>query len=85
MAPIEEDLWMSLYTLTSMSFEGNEIKRVAVIGAGASGAITLDALLREQHFDVVRVFERRDRAGGVWYVSNTCFGNVLTRHAQVVR
>lgn len=76
---------MSLYTLTSMSFEGNEIKRVAVIGAGASGAITLDALLREQHFDVVRVFERRDRAGGVWYVSNTFFGNVLTRNAQVVR
>lgn len=55
-----------------MSFEGNEIKRVAVIGAGASGTIALDALLREQHFDVVRVFERRDRAGGVWYVFIVC-------------
>lgn len=49
-----------------MSFKENEIKRVAVIGAGASGAIALDALLREQHFDVVRVFERREKAGGVW-------------------
>ena len=42
------------------------IKRVAVIGAGPSGAITLDALMRERSFDVVRVFERRERPGGVW-------------------
>ncbi|WFD37020.1 hypothetical protein MCUN1_003912 [Malassezia cuniculi] len=42
------------------------IKRVAIIGAGASGVIALDAALREQAFDVVRCFERRERAGGVW-------------------
>ena len=42
------------------------IKRVAVISAGPSGAIALDALMRERTFDVVRVFERRERPGGVW-------------------
>ena len=42
------------------------IKRVAVIGAGPSGAIALDALMRERTFDVVRGFERRERPGGVW-------------------
>ncbi|KAI6323557.1 hypothetical protein MCOR34_001810 [Pyricularia oryzae] len=42
------------------------IKRVAVIGAGPSGAITLDALAKEQAFDVIRVFERREGPGGCW-------------------
>lgn len=41
-------------------------KRVAVIGAGPSGAITLDALVKEHAFDVIRVFERREAAGGCW-------------------
>ncbi|KAJ3961158.1 hypothetical protein N0V92_002132 [Colletotrichum tropicale] len=42
------------------------IRRVAVIGAGPAGAIATDALVKEQAFDVVRVFERRDLAGGTW-------------------
>ncbi|KXS95443.1 hypothetical protein AC578_4721 [Pseudocercospora eumusae] len=42
------------------------IKRVAVIGAGPAGAITLDALMQEKTFDLVRVFERRHEAGGCW-------------------
>lgn len=41
-------------------------RRVAVIGAGPAGAITLDALVQERVFDVVRVFERREAAGGCW-------------------
>ncbi|KAJ0358053.1 hypothetical protein COL154_009504 [Colletotrichum chrysophilum] len=43
-----------------------KIRRVAVIGAGPAGAIATDALVKEQAFDVVRVFERRDLAGGTW-------------------
>lgn len=46
------------------------IKRVAVIGAGPAGAIAVDALAQEQVFDVIRVFERREKVGGCWYVGN---------------
>jgi cation diffusion facilitator CzcD-associated flavoprotein CzcO len=42
------------------------IKRVAVIGLGPGGAIAIDALAREQTFDVIRVFERKDSPGGCW-------------------
>lgn len=42
------------------------IKRVAVIGAGPAGAIALDALARENTFDTIRVFERREKSGGIW-------------------
>jgi hypothetical protein len=42
------------------------IKRVAVIGLGPAGAITIDALAREKVFDTIRVFERREAAGGCW-------------------
>ncbi|EXJ89610.1 hypothetical protein A1O3_02677 [Capronia epimyces CBS 606.96] len=42
------------------------IKAVAVIGAGPAGAITIDALAEEKKFDVIRVFERREKAGGIW-------------------
>lgn len=41
-------------------------KNVAVIGAGPAGAITVDCLARENAFDVIRVFERREKAGGCW-------------------
>ncbi|WYZ34314.1 hypothetical protein EsH8_I_000590 [Colletotrichum jinshuiense] len=47
------------------------IKRVAVIGAGPAGAITIDALAREKAFDVIRVFERREMAGGCWVGDQT--------------
>ncbi|PWY92218.1 FAD/NAD(P)-binding domain-containing protein [Aspergillus heteromorphus CBS 117.55] len=42
------------------------IKSVAIIGAGASGAITASALAAEKSFDRIRVFERRETAGGTW-------------------
>lgn len=42
------------------------VKRVAVIGLGPSGAISIDALAQEQAFDVIRVFERREAPGGCW-------------------
>lgn len=41
-------------------------KRVAVIGAGPAGAITIDALAKERAFDLIRVFERREGPGGCW-------------------
>ncbi|KAK0724948.1 hypothetical protein B0H67DRAFT_632390 [Lasiosphaeris hirsuta] len=41
-------------------------KRVAVIGAGPAGAVTLDALAKEKAFDLIRVFERREAPGGSW-------------------
>ncbi|OAL40688.1 hypothetical protein AYO20_00424 [Fonsecaea nubica] len=40
--------------------------RVAVIGAGPAGAIATDALVKEQTFDTIRVFERNTIAGGTW-------------------
>ncbi|KAF2168521.1 hypothetical protein M409DRAFT_21271 [Zasmidium cellare ATCC 36951] len=46
--------------------EGKAIRRVAVIGAGPAGIISIDALVQEKAFDVVRVFERRCEAGGCW-------------------
>ncbi|EGW29844.1 uncharacterized protein SPAPADRAFT_63462, partial [Spathaspora passalidarum NRRL Y-27907] len=42
------------------------IKSVAIIGAGPSGLISLDSLIKEQKFDLIRVFERRKEAGGCW-------------------
>ncbi|EXJ78573.1 hypothetical protein A1O1_08974 [Capronia coronata CBS 617.96] len=44
-------------------------RRVAVIGAGPAGAIATDALVKEQAFDTVRVFERKSVAGGTWVYS----------------
>lgn len=44
------------------------IKRVAVIGLGPAGAISIDALAQEKSFDVIRVFERREGPGGCWSV-----------------
>lgn len=45
------------------------IRRVAVIGTGPAGAITTDALVKEQTFESIRVFERRDVPGGTWFVA----------------
>ncbi|KAI9049658.1 hypothetical protein LZ554_006683 [Drepanopeziza brunnea f. sp. 'monogermtubi'] len=42
------------------------IRSVAVIGAGAAGAVTAAALVAEQCFDRIQVFERRESAGGTW-------------------
>ena len=48
------------------------VKSVAVIGCGPAGAISIDALVREDAFDVIKVFERREKPGGCWFV--TTFG-----------
>lgn len=46
--------------------EAPRVRRVAVIGAGPAGAITTDALIKEQFFEEIRVFERKSVAGGTW-------------------
>ncbi|RFN54029.1 thiol-specific monooxygenase [Fusarium flagelliforme] len=43
-----------------------EIKSVAIVGAGAAGAITAAALKAENYFERIRVFERRETPGGTW-------------------
>ncbi|KAF2995054.1 hypothetical protein E8E13_001544 [Curvularia kusanoi] len=53
------------------------VKRVAVIGLGPSGAISIDALAQEQAFDVIRVFERREAPGGCWLEDHTPPPNIL--------
>ncbi|KAI5459229.1 hypothetical protein BGZ63DRAFT_491322 [Mariannaea sp. PMI_226] len=44
----------------------NPARRVAVIGAGPAGAIATEALVREQAFEIIRVFERQSAIGGTW-------------------
>ncbi|CAG7937353.1 unnamed protein product [Penicillium nalgiovense] len=44
----------------------SQIKSIAIIGAGPAGAIAVDALAQEKAFDVIRVFERQEKAGGCW-------------------
>lgn len=46
----------------------SKVKRIAIIGAGPAGAISIDAFAQEQAFDIIRVFERRERPGGCWLV-----------------
>ncbi|KAF2664442.1 FAD/NAD(P)-binding domain-containing protein [Microthyrium microscopicum] len=56
-----------MYDSTQFSFRVTHlIKSVAVIGAGAAGAVTAAALAAEGAFDVIRVFERRGEPGGTW-------------------
>lgn len=45
---------------------GVPVRRVAIIGAGPAGAIAIDSLAQERSFEVIRVFERRERPGGCW-------------------
>ncbi|KAK4458620.1 hypothetical protein QBC42DRAFT_209919 [Cladorrhinum samala] len=47
------------------------VRRVAVIGAGPAGAIAIDSLAQEKAFDIIRVFERREDAGGCWIDDGT--------------
>ena len=46
-------------------------KSVAVIGTGPSGISSVKALHDEKCFQTIRVFERRDRAGGMWHYDPT--------------
>ncbi|KAJ0332686.1 hypothetical protein COL5a_001406 [Colletotrichum fioriniae] len=43
-----------------------KIKSVAIIGAGAAGAVTAAAFKAEDYFERIQVFERRESAGGTW-------------------
>lgn len=58
-------------------------RRVAVIGAGPAGAIATDALVKEQAFDTIHVFERQHAAGGTWCVYNFHDFNVGIASNQV--
>ncbi|KAL7621349.1 hypothetical protein AAE478_008670 [Parahypoxylon ruwenzoriense] len=44
----------------------NKIRSVAVVGAGAAGAVTAAALKAENYFERIVVFERRETPGGTW-------------------
>ena len=44
----------------------SQVKNVAIIGGGASGAIALDSLLQEDHVKTVTLYERRKDLGGIW-------------------
>ncbi|KAK9327635.1 hypothetical protein V1520DRAFT_35427 [Lipomyces starkeyi] len=41
-------------------------RSVAIIGAGPAGAIAVDTFAQEKAFDVIKVFERQEKAGGCW-------------------
>ena len=47
------------------------ISRVAVVGAGPSGIVTAKALLAEECFSEVVVYEQRETLGGAWYTEMT--------------
>lgn len=47
-----------------------KVKSVAIIGGGASGAIALDSLIKEEKFEKIVLFERRDVLGGVWVLDH---------------
>lgn len=49
-----------------MSHNNPAYRRIAVIGAGPSGYAAVHALSLEKKFDTIRVFERRDKIGGLW-------------------
>ncbi|RCK54913.1 Thiol-specific monooxygenase [Candida viswanathii] len=49
----------------------SQVKTVAIIGGGASGAIILDSLLKEPSgITQIVVFERQKKLGGVWIVND---------------
>ncbi|PYH94701.1 putative dimethylaniline monooxygenase, partial [Aspergillus ellipticus CBS 707.79] len=52
------------------------IKRVAVIGAGPAGAIATDALIKEQAFSTIRVFDRQTVPGGTWVLTPQNTGGI---------
>lgn len=56
---------------TPVAVPDGQIKKVAIIGGGASGAIALDTLVKEQKFDQITLFERRDTFGGIWVLDES--------------
>ncbi|KFY99284.1 hypothetical protein V498_00867 [Pseudogymnoascus sp. VKM F-4517 (FW-2822)] len=59
--------------------EENSIRSVAIIGAGAAGAITAAAFSAEKFFEKIRVFERREIAGGTWIYDHSPPSNLPLR------
>lgn len=51
-----------------VQLEPLQVKTIAIIGGGASGAIIADSLLKEapSSFSKITLFERRSKLGGVW-------------------
>ncbi|KAH3901929.1 uncharacterized protein SCDLUD_001714 [Saccharomycodes ludwigii] len=49
-----------------IAFTPGKIRSVAVIGAGPVGSGLTKALINENHFDKIDVFEKRSRFGGLW-------------------
>lgn len=56
---------------TPVSVPDGQIRRIAIIGGGASGAIALDSLVKEKKFDEIVLFERRDTYGGIWVLDES--------------
>lgn len=63
------DFLQDLHTPVAVS--DGQIKRIAIIGGGASGAIALDTLVKERKFDEIVLFERRDTYGGIWVLDES--------------
>lgn len=58
-------------TIEKTSIPKGSIRSIAVIGGGASGAVVLDTLIKQQAFDEIVVFEKRDKLGGIWVLDNS--------------
>ncbi|KZV79193.1 FAD/NAD(P)-binding domain-containing protein [Exidia glandulosa HHB12029] len=58
------------------------VKRVAIVGGGASGLVALKALLEQGVFDEVVLFERREDVGGVWFFDPKVASEEARRYAQ---
>lgn len=64
--------------ITTSSDEAKELekrppppyRRIAIVGAGAGGLVATRAFLAEKKFDVIDVYEQRERAGGTWNYTN---------------
>lgn len=46
-------------TIDKVSIPKGSIKSIAIIGGGASGAVILDSLIKQQSFDEIVVFEKK--------------------------
>jgi cation diffusion facilitator CzcD-associated flavoprotein CzcO len=58
--------------MSAMTIKLSNIRRVAIIGAGAGGLVAARALREEGCFDTIDVLEQRGDVGGVWnYTGST--------------
>lgn len=63
----------------------SNIRRVAVIGAGAGGLVAARALQATGSFDTIDVLEQRGNVGGVWnYTARTAVTPVPSTDPNVV-